>query len=222
MSAVAPRAGGAARGTSPKPAGASRERQMRQSEDRAVTTTTDKVKKRLLPSAGPTRGGVLPSMLLRRAELLRRSELLRRGGVGGGNPQSLSVSCASEASNDSFCSRASTGRIGRPVGPPGGAARWRAAGLVGPPSARPVARKAASVVPDGAAAPPAAAMVVGSLNGEAATAGLARCPWVTPNTGRWSKPIMCLYHLLGKTKTKEDANYTVTCKMYPSLQLYTV
>ncbi|KAB8110566.1 hypothetical protein EE612_047876 [Oryza sativa] len=124
------------------------------------------------PSSSGAREPGVPSMLLRRA-----------AGGGGGGPRSLNVSCASEASNDSFCSRASTGRIGRrPVGPPGvGAAhaQRRAAGSAGPPAARPVARKAAASV-----APDVAASLIAVANGEAAPAltGPPRCPWVTPNT----------------------------------------
>jgi DNA-3-methyladenine glycosylase I len=97
--------------------------------------------------------------------------------------QSLSVSCASEASNDSFCSRASTGRIGRPpMAPHAGAARRRAAGSsVGPPSARPAARKVASVAPDGAGAAVMGSMMIREAS---AAPGPPRCPWVTPNTGR--------------------------------------
>ncbi|XP_062193250.1 uncharacterized protein LOC133896667 [Phragmites australis] len=174
MSAVAPRVAGAARrlSQSRKPAGG-REKELSPAphEEAAVA---DKAKKRT-----PAAVTGVPSILLRRQELL-----LRRGGVGGrsGNvhpPSSLlSVSCASEASTGSFCSRASTGRIGRlPAGPPGGGAVQRRA--AGPPSARPAIRKPASVVPDGAAA---AAVVLGSVNGEAATAGPPRCTWVTPNT----------------------------------------
>ena len=49
--------------------------------------------------------------------------------------------------------------------------------------------------------PPA---VVGLLNAEptAASAGPPRCPWVTPNTGRWSKQIMRFMVIFGKVKTK--------------------
>ncbi|KAL6655577.1 hypothetical protein ACP70R_006403 [Stipagrostis hirtigluma subsp. patula] len=184
MSAVAPRAAGAGRRLSPSPGPAGRRETKEPSPaPREEAAATDgKARKRLLPSSsGPaTARGAAASMLLRRA------------GVGGrpgharASSASLSVSCASEASTDSFCSRASTGRIGRPAGPPGaGAARRRAAGSAGPPSARPATgRKAAGVAPNGVAAATAAAAVVGSVNGEAAatSAGPARCPWVTPNT----------------------------------------
>ncbi|KAF7072686.1 hypothetical protein CFC21_077782 [Triticum aestivum] len=189
MSAAGPRVAGAARRpSSPRPpssgaggrerppsAGAGgRERPQpttrRGDEDpRAAADSKASNSKKRLPSAAAAARGALPSMLL------RRSELLRRGGKNG-NMQSLNVSCASEASDDSFCSRASTGRIGRPAG---AAARRRAAGgsSAGPPSAR----KAASVAPDGAGA--AAAVALGSMIGEAAAApGPPRCPWVTRNT----------------------------------------
>ncbi|KAF0911424.1 hypothetical protein E2562_008299 [Oryza meyeriana var. granulata] len=183
-SAVASSRVGAKRRSSPSPgprpsgAGGTREKvvdPLRARVESAVAAADKATMRRRLyqqppPSSATARPGV-PSMLLRRA-----------GGVGGGGgPRSLNVSCASEASNDSFCSRASTGRIGRPVGPPGvGAAhaRRRAAGSAGPPAARPVARKAASAVPD------VAASLIAVANGEATPAltGPARCPWVTPNT----------------------------------------
>uniref|UniRef100_A0A453KX06 DNA-3-methyladenine glycosylase I n=1 Tax=Aegilops tauschii subsp. strangulata TaxID=200361 RepID=A0A453KX06_AEGTS len=189
MSAAGPRVAGAARRpSSPRPPSSSaggrerppsagaggRERPQpttrRGDEDpRAAADSKASNSKKRLPSAAAAARGALPSMLL------RRSELLRRGGKNG-NMQSLNVSCASEASDDSFCSRASTGRIGRPAG---AAARRRAAGgsSAGPPSAR----KAASVAPDGAGA--AAAVALGSMIGEAAAApGPPRCPWVTRNT----------------------------------------
>ncbi|VAI32757.1 unnamed protein product [Triticum turgidum subsp. durum] len=189
MSAAGPRVAGAARRpSSPRPpsagaggrerppsAGAGgRERPQsttpRGDEDpRAAADSKASNSKKRLPTATAAARGALPSMLL------RRSELLRRGGKNG-NMQSLNVSCASEASDDSFCSRASTGRIGRPAG---AAARRRAAAgsSAGPPSAR----KAASVAPDGAGA--AAAVVLGSMIGEpAAPPGPPRCPWVTRNT----------------------------------------
>ncbi|KAG8056781.1 hypothetical protein GUJ93_ZPchr0002g25871 [Zizania palustris] len=188
MSAVATRAAGAARRSSPSPgprvpaaasAGGSREKVgvaplgARAAAAAAAAAADKAMRRRGQPpptssSYGAAARGV-PSMLLRRT------------GGGGGGPRSLNVSCASEASNDSFCSRASTGRIGRPVGPPGAVAhaRRRAAGSVGPPAARPVARKAASVVPaDGAAS----AVLIAVANGPAAATGPPRCPWVTPNT----------------------------------------
>ncbi|GJN27132.1 hypothetical protein PR202_gb15125 [Eleusine coracana subsp. coracana] len=54
---------------------------------------------------------VLPTLLpsLSAPAGMRRQELLLRSGL------SLDASCSSDASTDSFCSRASTGRIGRPA-----------------------------------------------------------------------------------------------------------
>ncbi|KAL5206111.1 hypothetical protein ABZP36_034320 [Zizania latifolia] len=194
MSAVAPRVtGGVARRSSPSPSpgprvptGGSRYQKVvvvdpLRGRAEAATSAADKAMRRrgqqppTSSSYRPDARGV-PSMLLRRTG---------GGGGGGGGPRSLNVSCASEASNDSFCSRASTGRIGRPVAPPGGAlalahARRREAGSAGPPAARPVARIAASVVPaDGAAS---ASLIAVANGAAAASTGPARCPWVTPNT----------------------------------------
>ncbi|KAM0917132.1 hypothetical protein ACQ4PT_009755 [Festuca glaucescens] len=59
------------------------------------------------PAAVPT---LLPSLSVPAG--MRRQELLLRSGF------SLDASCSSDASTDSFCSRASTGRIGRPVSGP--------------------------------------------------------------------------------------------------------
>ncbi|BAS89936.1 uncharacterized protein [Oryza sativa Japonica Group] len=56
------------------------------------------------PAAVPT---LLPSLSVPAG--MRRQELLLRSGL------SLDASCSSDASTDSFCSRASTGRIGRPT-----------------------------------------------------------------------------------------------------------
>ncbi|TVU15351.1 hypothetical protein EJB05_38869 [Eragrostis curvula] len=56
------------------------------------------------PAAVPT---LLPSLSAPAG--MRRQELLLRSGL------SLDASCSSDASTDSFCSRASTGRIGRPA-----------------------------------------------------------------------------------------------------------
>ncbi|KAF8703615.1 hypothetical protein HU200_032435 [Digitaria exilis] len=56
------------------------------------------------PAGGPT---LLPSLSVPAG--MRRQELLLRSGL------SLDASCSSDASTDSFCSRASTGRIGRPT-----------------------------------------------------------------------------------------------------------
>jgi hypothetical protein len=179
MSAVAPRVAGTARrlSQSPGPAGSGREKPERdvslsQPASRQETGD-DKAAKKRLPAG-------VPSLLLRRQELLLR----RGGGRTKGTahhprpPSSLTASFASEASTDSFCSRASTGRIGRPAGPP--AARRRAAGSAGPPAARPTTiRKAAG----GPGAVTAAVPLIGSVNGGAQSPA-ARCPWVTPNTGR--------------------------------------
>ncbi|KAG0543737.1 hypothetical protein BDA96_02G214600 [Sorghum bicolor] len=205
--AVAPGAARRRLSQSPKPPGARDNNNKEpppppEREDDADKQAAKARRRLLLPSLSspsPTRGAAA-SMLLRRAA----------GAVGGPGSSSryvhpsssLSVSCASEASTESFCSRASTGRIGRrPAGPPVGAPRRRAAGSAGPPSARPAAtattsRKVAGsgssvVVPAGGAAAAATVQVVvppvfGLLNGEptaaAASAGPPRCPWVTPNT----------------------------------------
>uniref|UniRef100_A0A0D9W6T3 Uncharacterized protein n=1 Tax=Leersia perrieri TaxID=77586 RepID=A0A0D9W6T3_9ORYZ len=56
------------------------------------------------PAVVPT---LLPSLSVPAG--MRRQELLLRSGL------SLDASCSSDASTDSFCSRASTGRIGRPT-----------------------------------------------------------------------------------------------------------
>ncbi|KAB8095972.1 hypothetical protein EE612_024230 [Oryza sativa] len=56
------------------------------------------------PAAVPT---LLPSLSVPAG--MRRQEVLLRSGL------SLDASCSSDASTDSFCSRASTGRIGRPT-----------------------------------------------------------------------------------------------------------
>ncbi|ONK68937.1 uncharacterized protein A4U43_C05F17590 [Asparagus officinalis] len=92
-----------------------------------------------------------PSSLLRRQELLLRSNL------------SLNASCSSDASTDSFCSRASTGRIGRPS--------FTNRRRQGVPRAEKIASKLEKIVPDGdAKAPPEFLQ------------GKRRCAWVTPNT----------------------------------------
>ncbi|KAG2643462.1 uncharacterized protein LOC120695663 [Panicum virgatum] len=182
MSAVvsSPRAAGAARRLSPSPKPAGARDKGDKEEPPSLEGAADKARRRLLPSA-PARG-TAASMLLRRAGAGAR-------GSSYVHPSSsLSVSCASEASTESFCSRASTGRIGRrPAGPPVGAPRRRAAGSAGPPSARPASsRKVAGAVPGGAAvtAAPAVPPMLGPVNGEhtATSAGPPRCPWVTPNT----------------------------------------
>lgn len=73
----------------------------RPGRDVASATATVEEKK---PAAVPT---LLPSLSVPAG--MRRQELLLRSGF------SLDASCSSDASTDSFCSRASTGRIGRPV-----------------------------------------------------------------------------------------------------------
>ncbi|RLN35325.1 uncharacterized protein C2845_PM03G34780 [Panicum miliaceum] len=182
--AVAPRVAGAARrlSPSPKPAGARDKDKEEPPSREGAAAAADKARRRLLPSASAR--GAAASMLLRRAGAGAGA----RGSSYVHPSSSLSVSCASEASTESFCSRASTGRIGRrPAGPPVGAPRRRAAGSAGPPSARPATSRkvATSAVPGGAAAAAAPTVpMLGSVNGEhtATSTGPPRCPWVTPNT----------------------------------------
>ncbi|CAM0903955.1 unnamed protein product [Alopecurus aequalis] len=81
----------ATRGRKPSP---------RPGRDAAAAATVEEKK----PAAVPT---LLPSLSVPSG--MRRQELLLRSGF------SLDASCSSDASTDSFCSRASTGRIGRPV-----------------------------------------------------------------------------------------------------------
>lgn len=81
----------ATRGRKPSP---------RPGRDVAAAATAEEKK----PAAVPT---LLPSLSAPAG--MRRQELLLRSGL------SLDASCSSDASTDSFCSRASTGRIGRPV-----------------------------------------------------------------------------------------------------------
>ncbi|KAL6650994.1 hypothetical protein ACP70R_009919 [Stipagrostis hirtigluma subsp. patula] len=81
----------ATRGRKPSP---------RPGRDAAAAATTEEKK----PAAMPT---LLPSLSAPAG--MRRQELLLRSGL------SLDASCSSDASTDSFCSRASTGRIGRPA-----------------------------------------------------------------------------------------------------------
>ncbi|KAL6903653.1 hypothetical protein ACP4OV_004466 [Aristida adscensionis] len=102
------------------------------------------------PAAVPT---LLPSLSAPAG--MRRQELLLRSGL------SLDASCSSDASTDSFCSRASTGRIGRP-----------AFGAKKKKSVSQSDYKAVSMLErDGGSASPTDA------------AGLKRrCAWVTPNT----------------------------------------
>ena len=185
--AVSPGVAGTARrlSPSPKPAGARDKDKDKDKEEPPSREGADKARRRLLLPSAPARGAAA-SMLLRRASAGAR-------GSSYVHPSSsLSVSCASEASTESLCSRASTGRIGRrPAGPPVGAPRRRAAGSAGPPSARPASSRkvVASAVPGGAATDAPAVLMLGSLT--ATSAGPPRCPWVTPNTGRCSEQIMC-------------------------------
>jgi DNA-3-methyladenine glycosylase I len=82
----------ATRGRKPSP---------RPGRDVSAPAATSEEKK---PAAVPT---LLPSLSAPAG--MCRQELLLRSGL------SLDASCSSDASTDSFCSRASTGRIGRPV-----------------------------------------------------------------------------------------------------------
>ncbi|XP_073013498.1 uncharacterized protein [Typha latifolia] len=88
---------------------------------------------------------------------LRRQELLLRSNL------SLNASCSSDASTDSFCSRASTGRIGRPGFP----SRRRQSA----PKSDKVASKLDKILPDGFTMPPSDFL-----------SGKRRCSWVTANT----------------------------------------
>ncbi|KAM0939146.1 putative DNA-3-methyladenine glycosylase I [Dioscorea sansibarensis] len=105
--------------------------------------------------------------------VLRRQELLLHSNL------SLNASCSSDASTDSFRSRASTGRIGRP----GSACRWKHSGL----KPEKIAAKLEKIVQDGGAMPQ-----------PEAPPGKRRCAWVTPNTepcyaafhdGEWGVPV---------------------------------
>jgi DNA-3-methyladenine glycosylase I len=92
---------------------------------------------------------------------MRRQELLLRSGL------SLDASCSSDASTDSFCSRASTGRIGRPAF---GARKKKALSQTD--------YKALSMLQRD-----------GGLISQTDAAGVKRrCAWVTANTGAcfWS------------------------------------
>lgn len=84
----------ATRGRKPSP------RPRRDAATAAAAGATEEKK----PAAVPT---LLPSLSAPAG--MRRQELLLRSGL------SLDASCSSDASTDSFCSRASTGRIGRPA-----------------------------------------------------------------------------------------------------------
>ncbi|KAJ0984886.1 hypothetical protein J5N97_003242 [Dioscorea zingiberensis] len=97
--------------------------------------------------------------------VLRRQELLLHSNL------SLNASCSSDASTDSFCSRASTGRIGRP----GFAGRWKHSGL----KPEKIAAKLEKVVQDRGAMPQPEVQP-----------GKRRCAWVTPNT----EPCYAVFH----------------------------
>ncbi|KAJ0965845.1 hypothetical protein J5N97_026983 [Dioscorea zingiberensis] len=99
----------------------------------------------------PLSPALSPPALLRRHELLLHSNL------------SLNASCSSDASTDSFCSRASTGRIGRM----GFNSRRRQ--IV--PRVEKFGAKLEKVVPDGVL-----------MSSPAVLQGRRRCAWVTPNT----------------------------------------
>lgn len=87
---------------------------------------------------------------------MRRQELLLRSGL------SLDASCSSDASTDSFCSRASTGRIGRPAF---GARKKK---TLSQTDYKPVSMLER----------------VGGLASQTDAAGVKRrCAWVTANTG---------------------------------------
>ena len=87
---------------------------------------------------------------------MRRQELLLRSGL------SLDASCSSDASTDSFCSRASTGRIGRPAF---GARKKKTLSQTD--------YKAVSMLERD-----------GGLSSQTDAAGVKRrCAWVTANTG---------------------------------------
>ncbi|KAH7674978.1 Methyladenine glycosylase protein [Dioscorea alata] len=99
----------------------------------------------------PSSPALSPPALLRRHELLLHSNL------------SMNASCSSDASTESFCSRASTGRIGRM----GFTGRRRQSVL----RAEKIGAKPEKIVPDG--------VVMGSPE---VSPGRRRCAWVTPNT----------------------------------------
>ncbi|KAG1364379.1 hypothetical protein COCNU_11G012060 [Cocos nucifera] len=93
------------------------------------------------------------------SSVLRRHELLIRSNL------SLNASCSSDASTDSFCSRASTGRIGRPS-----LTSRRRQSI---PKPEKIAVKMEKIVPDGF-----------SLPSPELVQGKRRCAWVTANTGQ--------------------------------------
>ncbi|XP_073117966.1 uncharacterized protein [Elaeis guineensis] len=91
------------------------------------------------------------------SSVLRRHELLIRSNL------SLNASCSSDASTDSFCSRASTGRIGRP-----NLTSRRRQSI---PKPEKIAAKLEKIVPDGFLLP-----------SPDLVQGKRRCAWVTANT----------------------------------------
>jgi len=121
-----------------------------------------------------------PSSALRRQELLLYSNL------------SLNASCSSDASTDSFCSRASTGRIGRSSFTNG-----RRQGV--PRTEKIAAKILEKIVPDGEVKAPPEFLQ-----------GKRRCAWVTPNTGEFpllslvSGPMHINYHLLHESTDSSE------------------
>lgn len=106
-----------------------------------------------------------PSPQMSAPAVLKRQELLLRSNF------SLNASCSSDASTDSFCSRASTGRIGR-----SGFSSRRKQGVLKPEK---VAANLEKVLPDGSVVP-----AMDSLMGK------KRCAWVTSN----SDPAYVVFH----------------------------
>ncbi|RWV96854.1 hypothetical protein GW17_00040405, partial [Ensete ventricosum] len=100
------------------------------------------------------RSSLSASSALRRHEMLLPSNL------------SLNASCSSEASTDSFCSRASTGRIGR--------ASSISKRRQSVPRTGRIVTKADKNISDDAAMPPLDLVQ-----------GKRKCAWVTPNTGEF-------------------------------------
>lgn len=122
--------------------------------ERAETGKKEEKKKESLPLLdSPTLVTSLsaPSSALRRQELLLHSNF------------SLNASCSSDASTDSFCSRASTGRIGRPS--------FTNRKRQGVPKPEKIAAKLEKIIPDAEAKSPAEFLL-----------GKRRCAWVTANT----------------------------------------
>lgn len=128
----------ATRGRKPSP---------RPGRDLASATAALEEKK---PPGVPT---LLPSLSVPAG--MRRQELLLRSGL------SLDASCSSDASTDSFCSRASTGRIGRPTF---GARKKKTISQIDPKDVAMLEREIGSASPSD----------VSSLK--------RRCAWVTANT----------------------------------------